>query len=766
MSRPHNLLWMTGMMTLLGLVQADLALTQIRPDATLPNPTQVIPGSQGVRIDGGTQAGGNLFHSFIEFSVPTDTQVLFNNPLEVQNIFSRVTGSHLSQIDGLIQANGNANLFLMNPNGIIFGPNARLNLGGSFVASTANSIQFQDGSEFSATQPVAPPLLTINVPIGLQFSGANHGSIRVQGSGHGFNFNSQTGALEPNAIAPNLAVQPGKTLALVSPEISLEGGNLRAEAGAIELWAVTRGSLPLELTREQLGFNNSQPLAELGTIQLSGAASVDTSGFQGGVLQVQSRNLRLEAGSVMVSVTQGSQPGRNARIGASEGIQAIGRTAGGRIGSGFLVRTNGAGAGGNLTITTPSLIVQDGAAIATGTDSSGNSGVLRVEAREVFLGGLSASGARLTSLSSNPTTNSTGVGGDIIIEAEKFSIENGAVVSVSTFGTATSGNIFVRASDVQIRGVSATGGIGSGFYARTSLNNLLNPAPALTGNAGNVTVIADRLTLSDRGTINVANLGKGNAGNININAATVELDRQSVITATQRQATQGNVTIESQNLQLRNGSTIVTNASNIIVLDSGEEIVTDGQGTDGGNIILNTQILVALEESKITANAQQGFGGRISINADSIFRSPTSEITATSSLGAEFSGSIQINTVDVNPATGLVDLPENFTDLSTQVTQGCAVAQGNNFIVTGRGGLPEDPQETLLGSTVWRDLRPRQGGAFTSIPTLEAASPTPVWVEATGWVKNDRGELELVANAPDGVSPGAWNSFSSCNIAQ
>lgn len=764
------MLWVAGIFPSLWLSYPSGTLAQIIPDTTLPNRTIAIPEGKSIRIEGGTQAGSNLFHSFTEFSVITGTQAFFNNTSEIQNIFTRVTGSNLSHIDGLIRANGTANLFLINPNGIIFGPNAKLNIGGSLVASTANSILFSDRSEFKATNPDATSLLTINVPIGLQFNGSNAGAIRVQGSGHNFSFNKLTGALERNAITDGLTVQPGETLALVGPEIALEGGNLKAESGAIELWSVTRGLLSLTVNKEQLSFNNEQRLAELGNIHLSGAASVDSSGLQGGSLQIQSRTLKLEQGSAIVSVTEGTQPGRSAIINALDTVELIGRTSDGRIGSGFLVQTNGKGQGGDLTVTTDRLRLRDGAAIAMGTDGSGKSGALRVQARDVELGGLSANGSRLTGIFSNPTSASKGVGGDVIIDAEKLSLENGAVVSVSTFGAGQSGDITVQANEVQLRGTSATGGIGSGFYARTSLNNLLNPAPPLTGNAGNITVIANRLSLQNRATINVANLGKGNAGNINIRAATVQLDNHSVITATQRQAEQGNITIQSQDLRLRHNSLITTNASSTIVLDTGQRIDFDGSSTNGGNIIINTKTLVALENSDITANAQQAFGGRVIINASGIFGTtfrkqptPESDITATSRLGPQFSGIVQINISDANPSAGLVALPANFTDVSNQIVQACLASRGNSFVATGRGGLPEDPNEILLGSTVWRDLRFRRSGASVPVSVSKATSTPTSMVEATGWVINSNGKVELVAKSSDGVPQSLWSKTVNCS---
>ena len=770
----------------------NCTIAQITPDATLPNNSRVTTQDNLRLIEGGTQAGSNLFHSFQQFSLPTGSTAYFNNSLDIQNIISRVTGSSISNIDGLIRANGTANLFLINPNGIIFGPNASLNIGGSFLASTTNSLNFADGFKFSAAGSQTTPLLTISVPVGLQF-GENPGSIQVQGDGQGTRSTS-----ELIDTTSGLRVQPSQTLAMVSGDISLKGATLKTAGGRIELGSVA-GSGVVSLIPISKGWAlNYEGIQNFQDIQLSQQATVDASGKGGGDIQVQGRRLTITDGSQIEGSTLGTEAGGTVTLNASEFVQLKGNNS-------VLtaqVYPDATGAGGNLTIKTGRLILQDGAEISTGTRSVGSAGNLTILAQDsVELNGASADGINSVGLFTSVFPRATGAGGNLTIKTGRLILQDGAQIFSGTRGVGSAGNLTILAQDsVKVTGtvtnkttgdtISSTlgatsdpGAIGDGGnliletqqltvqnavistatfgkgmggnlsikadsieLSGPSLSNILSVSGLSsrsggTGKVGNLTIETGQLSVRDQAQITARNGNAENAGFIRINGNSINLDNQGSITASTASSKGGEIFLNTQNLQLRHGSTISATA---------------GNRGDGGNMTINAGTLVGLETSKITANAFEGRGGNIKVNTQGLFLSPDSQITATSEKGVN--GSVQINAPE-NDLSRAVIFPTAVNP--PNIALNCAGKSGGaatgSLVNAGKGGIPPSPSDLLSEQD---NSTPVQGEPIEQKPEQKV-------VEAQGWKNNGDGTISFTAEPDsDPVVPLGSLSDPPCHHSQ
>src|SRR4028118_961247 len=289
------------------------AIAQIIPDNTLgPESSRVVSDTinnlPSDRIDGGATRGSSLFHSFGEFNIGEGRGAYFENPSGITNIFTRVTGGNQSNILGTLGVLGNANLFLINPKGIVFGPQARLDVRGSFLAATADSIVFNNGVEFSSANPQGSPLLTVNIPVGLRFR-ENPGAI--------INASSVTQVIEGTTIPVGLAVPPAQTLALVGGDLIFNNGFASALSGNIQLGSVASpGVVRFNITPVGLGLDYTN-VAKFGNIELSGLSAVTASGPGGGAIALRSGNVTLRDRSSLVSDTIGSMDGRGIKIEAA-----------------------------------------------------------------------------------------------------------------------------------------------------------------------------------------------------------------------------------------------------------------------------------------------------------------------------------------------------------------------------------------------------------------------------------------------------------------
>ncbi|HIK09749.1 MAG TPA: filamentous hemagglutinin N-terminal domain-containing protein [Oscillatoriaceae cyanobacterium M33_DOE_052] len=673
----------------LGLIPA-VGLAQIIPDNTLGTETSTIttPEPQTIRIEGGAIRGANLFHSFGEFNIGAGSSVYFTNPDAIQNIINRVTGGNPSQINGTLGVLGNANLFLLNPNGIIFGPNASLDIRGSFLVTTASSLLFENGIEYSANNPQAPPLLTINVPTGLQY-GNNPGSIQLQNT--------------------NLQLPANQTLALIGGNTTIDGAKLQVPGGNIYLGCGSNCSLSphgisFTLTGDEIG--NNPPIPR--DITITNAAEINVRGSDTGNIAITASNLDISGSSqLLAGIDTGlgnptSQAG-NITLNATGNINISDNSL---IANQVLEES--LGNGGNINIDTTSLFVTSGAELLTGTFSSGNGGHINIIATDSILFDSGKVKASVEILA-------PGNGGNININTGNLTVRNDAVLSNTKFGLGNGGDINIDVGDtinidnrgyigsdlrggsrgnsgsvnIHTRSLFATNGgeisaslvFGDGAAGSVNINAsgeiVFDNGSAYSrvelgsfGATSGINITANALTLTNGAQLDASTLWVGNAGDINLDVGSLVITRVSAINA--------------ETFGAGNGGNINITARDSILIDGGNtsfltgifsSVGRDGEG-QGGDVNITTGSLTLLNGAYIQVeNRGIGNAGNIIINArDSVvldgvreeFSLPT-EIQADVEDGAEGSaGNIEITTG------------------SLSVTNGAQINTGTNG--TGNGG--------------------------------------------------------------------------------
>ncbi|WP_009546814.1 filamentous hemagglutinin N-terminal domain-containing protein [Crocosphaera subtropica] len=865
----------------------SVASAQVFEDGTVN--TQVTSTNNQLVISGGTEKGNNLFHSFEQFSIPNNIEAYFNNSDNINNIISRVTGNSISNIEGIIRANGTANLLLINPNGITFGPNSQINIGGSFLATTAENITFADGVQFGAINAQPNSLLTMSVPVGLQF-GSNPSPIRNQGN--------------------ILGIKPGNTLALVGGDLIFSGSNLLVSDLQVELGSVGSHSNVQIRNNEagfQVGYQTVKNFQDISLSQESQLVAFNST------FNLQGRHITLDQ-SIIVSVTQGSQVAGDINVNASKSVELIGLK-NSEFTTGFLaqVEEGATGRGGNLLINTQKLIIQDGAGLSAGSRGEGQAGTLMINASELVE--LTGTGFFSPSLLTT-STDSLGDGGEIEINTKQLIIRDGGSIEAFTLGNGQGGTITINASElVQISGsgiIGATqtetssqittssglqdvglgiapggnlsinteqlkvtnggivnaGSLGSGNAGNVNIRansifldnqGIITASSEGTGNAGNLTINTDQLTVNERSEVAVRSIGTGEGGNLTLNAQSISLDDKSRLTATSEAldpeialelgldpevleldnglANAGSLNITTDNLRVNDDSEVTVssfglgNAGDIniratdILLDNSSRLSAEtasGEGGNisldvaqfltlrrgstlsttagttgglgnGGNIDINALFIIAVptENSDIIANAFLGRGGNINIDAAGVFGieererlTPLSDITASSQFGQV--GNIGINRPDVDPQRSLVKLPDEVVDTNNVIVDACrpggALTRGE-FTITGRGGLPSNPNEGVDNPTGLTELGyPTNTDSSNFVPSEQnRSSPapevytnqnetyTPTIVEAQGWIINADGNVVLTAQASTvtphspGLSPATCYDLSNRN---
>ncbi len=682
-------------------ISAVLAATATVICAILPSPAQTITSDSTVgtevvsspnrfTITGGTVSGTNLFHSFQDFSAQDWSTVFDLNDISyagsadnVSAIFSRVSGGNVSNINGLLQVTGgnNPDFFLLNPNGIAFGPNAQLDIDGSFVGSTAESIRFADGIEFAANSGVLNPLLTTSTPVGLQM-GVDSRGIQVNDRGYGLLTSSPFTVDSSSSLRVNI----GKTLALVGSDITFAGGTVAAPGGRVELGSVREGLVVLNSSNGALSYDTVQSFGDISLFSqslvdasqaLSGPTGVPFYAFaeHGGVVQIQGRRLSFQNGSLALINNSSNHPSGSIRIRASEAIELSGIGSSRRSASGFYTLNFGSGLGGDVNISTQQLRLAEGARIVLDTFGAAPSGNISIAAFDAVLlepgeianlsgivdhaiktysysagaaGSISIKTGRLANIGGAITSEATrsGNGGSVTLIADQLRVINGASIASGALGSGDGNDVVITANTVEVSGVDTN--LSPSFITAGTTN---------TGNAGSLTINAQKLFVREGGRIDSSTVAAGNAGSVTVNASelvevsgtipgstpSLIISSANILDPSSRAFLEGiGISIPEVPYGVSGNVTITTPA---LAVSRGAQVTVrnDGMG-DAGTLRVDADTLYLNDSAGITASTQQGSGGNIFLDVRDVLLMDNGSRISAEAGGIGDGGNIAITT--------------------------------------------------------------------------------------------------------------------------
>jgi large exoprotein involved in heme utilization and adhesion len=625
------------------------------------------------------------------------------------------------------------------------------------------------------------------------FSGGNAGNVTIRASEsvdiNGISASNVGQTSQVSSDTGSGATGNGGNITIETPRLTLtqagsvttrsvqsrgNAGNITIRAKDVQLDGFV--TVPKEAVPEQFQLPVNDLLFPSG---LSSQVLGSDADVRGGTITIDTERLRLSNGAgVDTSVILGRGQGGNLVVRATDSIDITGvggkRNDGSFAPSGLFadLQTQGIGSGGNISVETGRLNLSNGGAISASTFNQGNAGDIAVHAAQVDLRGEN------TAIRTQVDSKAKGNGGNLSIISDRLLVGDGAEVSSGTLGRGDGGNLTIQANQIELfesgglLSLSSSGNAGDLTLntQRLSLRNGglvgANTAPGSTGRGGNLIINAsdsvDAIGSSNDNSfqrlLSVRSQGEGQAGNIIVNSPRISV-AQGTINAQSSTTDGGNINLNTNLLLLRRGGNISATAG-----------FAQGAGS-GGNITINAPngfiVAIPAENSDITANAFAGSGGRVDITAQGIYgieprprQTDLSDITASSETGVQ--GTIEIDTLDVDPNRGLLQLPTGLVSTPSLVASNCNAfigKKGSEFLITGRGGLPPSPDDFLSPDVVWTDTRFLATAAQQNKPkTPVAKSPSKpeaiAIVPATGWVFNNKGEVTLISSAPNATGLG------------
>jgi filamentous hemagglutinin family protein len=703
------------------------------PDNTLG--TQVAGSNNNFIVTGGLSRGQTLFHSFSDFSIPTGGTVNFNNPSATRDIITRVTGSLFSDLNGTLNTNG-ANFLLINPNGVVFGPNAQLSVGRAFAASTANGVTLLDGQGqqyvFGTNPGNDAPLLTINPSVILSISQLNLGANLAGSSGvvnYGTlqtnNDNQYVGLIGGNVtldgrygggtiVAPGGRVDLGGlnstgTISIAPQGLVFAGNNFtRSDVSLLNgaqvnvaadrvLGNVTTFSInPANLgSRININANNLQIVNELSTSNTTSSNLIAGLNQNSGIQTIPTGGINIDAtGQVTLNngtISNTIETGSTGQLGdLTIGANAINITNGSNISS----IVNGTGKASNININTIGNLTISGtndrsllqrnqealSLISSVNSGRGDTGKITINTKSLLInnrGGISS------------LIGGTGIGNsqEVNITANKIDIKNFSTISSNNDGIGNTGNINIKTTgDITISGTDNRSII---QVNETSPFSSILSDVSRRGNTGKITIdTKGNLSLDNvsviSSSVSVPTTSIGNSQGISVTAKNISLSNGSDINASVYSGTgnAGNIDIKTT------GNLTISGTENSAFLQDRNDpfpitqIASFNNGIgNAGKITIDTQgdLSISNRGGIFATILTQGTSPGININAGNIYLNNLGVIeSVVYAVAIGSSGDIKID------SKGTVNLENNSRIFSSNANQGSAA---NILITSGKIGL-------------------------------------------------------------------------------
>ncbi|MBP2293277.1 beta strand repeat-containing protein [Azospirillum rugosum] len=736
--------------SLVVLLPQTAALAQIATDGTTGPRVSLSGGRIEVGAGLGTQAGGNLFHSFETFNVNRGQTVTFTGPDSVRHVVGRVTGGGSSTINGTLRSTvGQADVHLINPAGVTFGPNAVVDVPASLHVGTAHEVRFADGARFSALDRSGSTFTTAP-PEAFGFLDRPAGALRVDQS--------------------RLTVKPGRALSLVGGDVAVSGGAegvVGAPGGAVTVASVAgAGQMRLD--------DGTVAAAKQGTVRLHDHARIGAAGEGGGSVRIRGGALVVENATIATTNT-----------GPVDGAGGIDVAAGSAdiAGSTLASGTLGSGKGAPIRLRAGDLRLRDGTRVVSTSHGPGGAGAVTVNAGTLSVAGTGTTYS--TTIESSLPAGATGQPGPVTVTADRLDVRGGGAIRSVTAGPAKAADVNVTAGDISLTGdgarfarsrivsetlFGADGGTGAVTVTAAGALRLTDEGQIgslLLGrsDAGPVTVRADSLTVAAAtrdaltGVFSETSFGAtGNAGLVDVRARSIDLSGPlaQLSSITFSQGTAGSVSVQADSLSVTG-----TNGQGFTGITSNAEFGSSGHA--GTVTVVTTGPLALLRSGEIGSNTFGiGNAGDVIVRAGSLTIAGAEGTSLRTGIGSSAEPFALGSAGRVNVAVdGHLDLSRGgliTTDTHTEGNAGAVSVTAGSLSVTGNNGK----NLTGISSNARSDAEGNAG-------TVSVTATGPLTVNSGGFISSDTfgggnaGAVTVAAGSltVDGVGANAFTGVSS-----